>query len=38
MGEESKVDELLSLVTECIVDVWEIRKHKLYDIGSGPSQ
>ena len=26
---ESKFDELLSLVKEYIVDVWEIRKHKL---------
>ena len=29
---ESKFDRLLSLVKEYIVDVWEIRKHKLYDI------
>ena len=35
---ESKFDGLLSLVKEYIVDVWEIRKHKLYDSGSGPSQ
>ena len=28
---ESKFDELLSLVKEYIIDVWEIRKHKLYD-------
>ena len=26
---ESKFDELLSLVKEYIIDVWEIRKHKL---------
>ena len=26
---------LLALVKECIVDVWEIRKHKLYDSDSG---
>ena len=35
---ESKFDRLLSLVKEYIVDVWEIRKHKLYDSGSGPGQ
>ena len=35
---ESKFDELLSLVKEYIVDVWEIQKHKLYDSGSGPGQ
>ena len=29
---ESKFDGLLSLVKEYIIDVWEIRKHKLYDI------
>ena len=29
---------MLSLVKEYIVDLWEIRKHKLYDSGSGPSQ
>ena len=28
---ESKFDGLLALVKEYIVDVWEIRKHKLYD-------
>ena len=28
---ESKFDELLSLVKEYIIEVWEIRKHKLYD-------
>ena len=33
---ESKFDELLSLVY--IIDVWEIRKHKLYDSDSGPGQ
>ena len=32
---ESKLDGLLSLVKEYIVDVWEIRKHKLYDSDSG---
>ena len=35
---ESKFDELLSLVKEYIIDVWEIRKHKLYDSDSGPGQ
>ena len=35
---ESKSDGLLSLVKEYIVDVWEIRKHKLYDSDSGPGQ
>ena len=34
---ESKFDELLSLVY-IIIDVWEIRKHKLYDSDSGPGQ
>ena len=29
---------LLSLVKEYVVDVWEIRKHKLYDSESGPGQ
>ena len=29
---------LLSLVKEYIVAVWEIRKHKFYDSGSGPVQ
>ena len=29
---ESKFDGLLSLVKEYIIDVWEIRKHKLYMI------
>ena len=32
---ESKFDGLLALVKEYIVDVWEIRKHKLYDGDSG---
>ena len=27
----SRFDELLSLVKEYIINVWEIRKHKLYD-------
>ena len=31
---ESKFDELLSLVKEYIIDVSEIRKHKLYDSDS----
>ena len=35
---ESKFDELLSLVKEYIIDVWEIRKHKLYDSDTGPGQ
>ena len=35
---ESKFDGLLALVKEYIVDVWEIRKHKLYDSASGSSQ
>ena len=35
---ESKFDGLLSLVKEYIIDVWEIRKNKLYDSDSGPSQ
>ena len=34
---ESKFDVLLSLVKEYIVRVWEIRKHILYDSGSGRS-
>ena len=29
---------LLSLVKEYIIDVWKIRKHKLYDSDSGPGQ
>ena len=32
---ETKFDGLLALVKEYIVDVWEIRKHKLYDSDSG---
>ena len=32
---ESKFDGLLALVKEYIVEVWEIRKHKLYDSDSG---
>ena len=32
---ESKFDGLLSLVKEYIIDVWEVRKHKLYDSDSG---
>ena len=32
---ESKFDGLLALVNEYIVDVWEIRKHKLYDTNCG---
>ena len=35
---ESKFDGLLSLVKEYIIDVWEIRKHKLYDSDSGPGR
>ena len=35
---ESKFDELLSLVKEYIIDVWEIRKHKLYDSDLGHGQ
>ena len=35
---ESKFDGLLSLVKEYIIDVREIRKHKLYDSDSGPGQ
>ena len=35
---ESKFDGLLALVKEYIVDVWEIRKHKLYDSDSGSGQ
>ena len=35
---ESKFNGLLSLVKEYIVDLWEIRKHKLYDSGSEPSK
>ena len=32
---ESKFDGLLALAKEYIVDVWEIREHKLYDSDSG---
>ena len=32
---ENNFDGLLALVKEYIVDVWEIRKHKLYDSDSG---
>ena len=32
------MDCLYSLVKEYIVDIWEIRKHKLYDSDSGPGQ
>ena len=39
---ESKFDGLLSLIKEYIIDVWEIRKHKLYIImiviQAGPGQ
>ena len=35
---ESKFDGWLSLVKEYIIDVWEIRKHKLYDSDSGPGR
>ena len=35
---ESKFDGLLSLVKEYVVDMWEIRKHKLCYNHSGPSQ
>ena len=35
-GRVYKFDELLSLVKEYIIDVWEKRKHKLYDSDSGP--
>ena len=35
---ENKFDGLLSLVKDYIIDVWEIRKHKLYDSDSGPGQ
>ena len=35
---ESKFDGLLSLVMEYIVDLWEIRKHKLYYSGSESGQ
>ena len=29
---------MLSLAKEYIIDVWEIRKHKLYNSDSGPGQ
>ena len=32
---ESTFDGLIGLVKEYIVDVWKIRKHKLYDSDSG---
>ena len=32
---ESKFDGLLALVKEYIVEMWEIRKQKLYDSDSG---
>ena len=32
---ESKFDGLHTLVKEYIVEMWEIRKHKLYDSDSG---
>ena len=32
---ENKFNGLLGLVKEYIVDVWEIRKHKLYDSDTG---
>ena len=32
------MDCLACLVKEYIIDVWEIRKHKLYDSDSGPGQ
>ena len=32
---ESKFDGSLALVKEYVVDVWKIRKHKLYDSDSG---
>ena len=35
---ESKFDGLLSLVKEYIIDMWEIRKHQLYDSDSGPGR
>ena len=35
---ESKFDGLLSLVKGYIIDVWEIRKHKLYDSDSDGQQ
>ena len=35
---ESKFDELLRLVKEYIIDMWQLRKHQLYDSDSGPGQ
>ena len=35
---DGKFDGLLSLVKEYIIDVWEIRNHKLYDSDSGHGQ
>ena len=35
---ESRFDELLNFVKEYIIDMWEIRKHKLYDSYSGHGQ
>ena len=35
---KSKFNGLLNLVKEYIVDVWEIRKTKLYDSDSRPGQ
>ena len=31
-------DGLLSLVKECVVDVWELQKHKLCNNDSAPGQ
>ena len=36
MGE--MFDGLLSLVKECVVDVWELQKYKLCNNDSGPGQ
>ena len=38
LGSELWESKLLSLIMEYIADVWEIRKHKLYDSGSEPGQ
>ena len=35
---ESKFNGFLSLAKEYIVDMWEIRKHKLYDSDSGSGE
>ena len=32
------MDCLAWLIKEYIIDMWEIRKHKLYDSDSGPGQ